>query len=171
MMPPVLFIAALAALSQPTAYSQIGATGEQSEATNGKFSVKMLVTDDLDGFWKAWEGPTPPNISTTSRITRVKPVFAMLVFAGCASGTDGKCKVSVTYSITAPDGSAYGDAIDAEAWSGPSAGQNLIAALSSFGFRLEPQDKLGAYRVTAKMTDEIAHESLTVNETVTAMDN
>ena len=58
------------------------------------------------------------------------------------------------------------------AWTGlPPPGYNLQASLASFGFELEPTDKLGAYRMIARLTDEVAGKTLTVSETVTAVAN
>ncbi|MDQ3077607.1 MAG: hypothetical protein M3Q83_02060 [Pseudomonadota bacterium] len=165
----------VAAASTPSAIeaqagfnTQIGMRGDASEASSGRLRAKILVTPDIDEFWKAWEGPTPPNIVTTGMVTQAKPVHAIILFGGCTPGADGLCKLSVTFTITAPDGSPYGKPVSGQAWSGPAGGDNLLASSASFGFRLEPKDKLGHYQMKATLTDEIARISVAMREGVVA---
>ena len=131
----------------------------------------MIVTPDLDAFWKAWAGPTPPNIITTSTIRQAKPVFAIILFGGCTPSADGRCKLSVTFQMTSPNGSSYGEAVTAAAFEGSAGGEFLQASSASFGFRLEPKDRLGRYQMKAILTDEIARISVTVTEIVIAERN
>lgn len=167
------FAAAMMIAMQPAGnFSRIGTTSDPSEAVIGGFGTKMLVVEDIDAFWAAWDKPEPPQISTTSKITRGKPVHAVLVFNGCAPAPDGNCNLSVVYSITGPDGSAYDKPIEGKAWTGPPPpGFNMQAAVSSFGFELEPADKLGSYRMIAKVTDEVAGKTLTVSQIIEAQAN
>jgi len=143
---------------------------DRSESTNGGFGAKLLIVSDTDAFWKEWEQPDTPHITTTSEISVSAPVFAMIVFHGCSPGGDGKCNVGVTFAITSPDGSVYDKPVTADAWGDvPPPGMNLQASLASMGFQLEPTDKLGTYLISATLVDRIAGKSVTMFEEVEAV--
>ncbi|WP_310468247.1 hypothetical protein [Sphingomonas sp.] len=150
-------------------YTQIGTSGDTSEASNGRLRAKLLVVPDIDAFWKAWEVSTPPQIVTTDTITHAKPVHAVIVFSGCTPGGDGQCKLSVTFAVTAPDGRPYDKETTAAAWEGPAGGDHLLASSASFGFHLETTDQLGRYQMKATLTDEISRTSLTIRKAVVAV--
>lgn len=151
------------------AAAQSGDWTPDQSANGNDFGGKMLVVDDPAAFWKAWEGPTPPHIDTTSIITRSRPVQAMLVFYGCRAGRDGNCNVKVIFSIARPDGKPYGESMSGMAWRGPPApGRNLVASEAAIGFELEVEDALGPYVIKATLTDEISGKSVNLSETVDA---
>ncbi|MDP9423694.1 MAG: hypothetical protein M3Q19_12840 [Pseudomonadota bacterium] len=140
-----------------------------SQASKDGFGVLMVVTDDPEGFMKAWAGPTPPHVSTTEKVTPDKPVETMLLFSGCRAAQDGNCDVSVELSITGPDGKPYGETLKGPIWKGPPAPQyTLQLGQSGLGFILEPQDKLGTYLLQARVTDHVAGTTLAVEQAVTA---
>ena len=142
--------------------------GQPSQAV--EFGGKMLVVDNPEAFWKAWEGPTPPHINTVSTIALSRPVQAMLVFHGCRAGPDGNCRVKVTFSMTGPTGKPYGETLTGYAWRGPPApGFNLQASEASMGFELEPEDPLGQYLMQATLTDEIGGKTINLSEKVDAV--
>lgn len=143
-----------------------------SQASKDGFGVFMLVTDDPEAFMKAWHGPTPPQVSTTERVTRGKPVETRLIFSGCRAAENGNCNVSVELSVTAPDGAPYGETLKGLIWQGPPAPQyNLQLGQSGLGFILEPQDKLGIYTLQANVTDHVAGTILNVQQAVTAAES
>jgi hypothetical protein len=145
------------------------APADPSRATLGGFGVLMVVTSEYDAFWKAWEGSSPPQVSTTEEVTRDQPVHAMLIFSGCRAGPDGDCNVTVQLRVTAPNGSQYGDILEGTVWNGPPAPEyNLQLAESSLGFILEPGDPLGTYTLKASVTDHVADITLKVEQAVTA---
>ena len=161
-----LFLAVLLCVGAP-GYSQ---AADSSEAKDGPFGGKLMIVDDIAAFWRAWEGPTPPHIETVSTMTRAAPVFAVLVFHGCAAGPDGNCDVAVTFSVTAPDGSASDEPVNGIALKGPPApGMNLLASEGSFGFALEPEDKYGRYTLRATLTDRVTGKSVTLQDVVDAV--
>lgn len=140
-----------------------------STVDNGVFATTIIVTNDIEGFWKAWEGPTPPHITTTDVITRSRPAFATMVFTGCKPASDGNCRVTASFSIVAPDGSNYGRQGPMPAWSGPPGpGRSMLVVEGYLGFELEPEDKLGSYIIKGELKDEVAGTSLTVQKTITA---
>jgi hypothetical protein len=143
------------------------AAADPSRASADGFGVQMMITDDHEGFWKAWEGPTPPQLSVTSRTERGKPVHAMLVFSGCKAGADGNCNVTADFDITAPDGSSYGKQMSAQVWKLPPAPDyNLQLSEGSIGFSVEPSEMLGQYKLKARVTDHVARIALAVEAPV-----
>ena len=162
---------ALLAMSAPTVQKP---ARDLSVDQQGDFLAKMMVVPDLNAFWAVWEKPEPPNVETTSQIGIGERVSAIVIFAGCKAAANGKCNVSVSYSMIDEDGAPYGSAstTPGKAWTeAPAPGHNLLASLSAMTFELERKDKLGTYRITAKLTDEVAHKTLTVSQPVTAKTN
>jgi hypothetical protein len=144
---------------------------DPSRASKSGFGVLMLVTSDHEGFWKAWAGTTPPNVSTTDQVTRGRPVHAILLFSGCRPAADGECNVTMELAVSGPSGAAYGETMKAMVWSGPPApAYKLQAAEGSLGFVLEPEDALGRYTLRAAVTDHVAGLTLPVQQTVEAVE-
>src|SRR3982751_4105175 len=147
-------------------------TADPSEARNGDFGAKLLITDDLQGFWTAWDRPENPEVTTTSRITRAKPVFAIVIFHDCKPAADGKCDLSLKFEMRGPDGRPYGEPHGSSPWKGPLPPNHNIQALpATMGFILEQQDKLGGYSIMATLTDNVAGKSVRVSDVVTAVDD
>ena len=142
---------------------------DTSRAARGPFAAMMLVTPDAEAVIAEWQKPEPPHVESTKRITRDDPIFAMLIIAGCRAGADGDCRVSAEFRIRRPDGAPYGEVHRGLALDGPPApGRNLQLAIGSLGFRLDPPDPLGRYTIAATITDEIAGETLIVEQAVDA---
>ncbi len=147
------------------------AAPDPSRASKDGFGVSVFVTPDIEGVWKAWGGPTPPNISVTDQIERGKPVHAMIVFNGCKAAADGNCNVTGIYSITSPDGTAYGEPHGGKIWAGPPApGYNLQLSEGSLGLVVEPDEPLGRYMLKASVTDHVAGITLDVEAPVEAVE-
>lgn len=148
------------------------APANPSRATKDGFGAFMMVTGDYEGFWKAWEGPTPPQLTTTDIVTREKPVHAMIIFSGCRAGAEGNCNVTAEFSISGPDGAPYGDVMQGSLWQGPSMPDyNLQLGEGSIGFILEPEDPFGTYTLKAAITDQVAGITLQVEQAVTAAES
>ncbi|HEX8415579.1 MAG TPA: hypothetical protein VF637_17120 [Sphingomicrobium sp.] len=147
------------------------APARPSQASKDGFGVMLLVTADYEKFLEAWAGPTPPNLPTTSEVSEGKPVHTMVIFSGCRAAADGNCKVTAEFSIMSPDGSVYdGPPKKGPIWTGaPATGYNLQLGDSGLGFRLEPNDRAGVYKIKAVVTDEVANSIVTVEEQVTAI--
>lgn len=148
------------------------APADRSRAASGDFAVSMMVTADYEGFWKAWEGPSPPNVTVTDTAERGRPVHAMILFTGCKAAANGNCDVVAGFSLTGPDGKAYGTPTTGQVWSGPPApARNLQLSAGSLGLVVEPHDPLGRYTLKATVTDRVAGLSLPVERAVTAVDS
>jgi hypothetical protein len=174
-----LLIAAI--LAVPSAAAQTGngfgwklndeaAPADAARASNGNLGAQLMITDDYEGFWKAWEGPSPPQVSVTDRVERGKPVHAMLIFSGCKAAADGNCNLTAEFAIMAPDGTPYGETVTGKVWGGPPpAGYNLQLSEGSIGLVIEPEDSLGQYTFKVSVTDHVAGSMLQVSAPVEAV--
>lgn len=71
--------------------------------------------------------------------------------------------------VTGPDGTPYGEVLDAVVWRKPPAPvPNLQAGDASLGLILERDDPPGRYRVHADVTDRVAGLTVNVERVVTA---
>jgi hypothetical protein len=156
------------ALLASAAFAQ---ASDPSEARDGDFGAKLLVTDDPESFWAQWAQPGTPQLSTTSRIARGQVVEAVIVFYHCKPAVDGNCNIMVHYEMVRPDGRPYQKPLDAIAWHHPPAGgANLMASEAGLGFKLDPPDKLGTYIISATLIDTVSGKSLRLKQTITAVD-
>jgi hypothetical protein len=139
-----------------------------ARATQQGFGVMMLTTDDDAEFMRAWEGPTPPHLVTTTRAARGVPLFAMVLFHDCRAGADGNCNVSAEFTILQPDGAVYGELMRGEIWRGPPAPPGSIRlGASGPALRVEPQDPMGTWKIRARITDHVRGLTIEVELEVT----
>lgn len=152
------------------ASSVAGQAPDSSEARDGEFGAKLLVTDDPESFWAQWMKPGTPHLATTTSVTRERPVETVIVFYDCQAGADGNCNVTVHFEMVRPDGRPYQKPLDGVAWHHPPAlGHNLMPSGAGLGFKLDPPDQLGTYVITATLTDTVAGKTLKLKQTVTAV--
>jgi hypothetical protein len=139
------------------------------QAKNG-FAAILLVTPDLDALVAQWVKPETPHIETTREIVRGEVVYGAFVFAGCRPAADGNCKVTVTFSMVAPNGTPYGKDHQAPAWThAPGPGNNFLLSEGSLGFSLDPPDPLGRYLLRAAVKDEVAGTELHLEQPIEAV--
>jgi len=170
----LLLLAALAAAPSP-ASAQLewqvngqAAPGDRSRASRDGFGVMMMVTPDAQTFWRAWDGPTPPNLVTTDRAIRGQPVTGMVLFSGCGAGPDGNCNLTGEFIVLRPDGTRSGEPLRGSLWRGPPApGYNVQLAEGSLGLIVEPEDPMGVWTLRAIVTDNVRGVTLQVEQQVT----
>ena len=168
----LLLLAALAA-AQPaaaqTGWQNGGAPPEEgSQAAEGGFGAMVLMTDDREGFFRAWDGPTPPNLPVTSRADRDRPVYAMVIFYGCAAGPDGNCNVTAEFTSLRPDGRQDGETMPGGLWEGPALeGQNLRLGTAAAALVVRPPDPAGLWRMQVRVTDRVRGVTLQIVGRVT----
>jgi hypothetical protein len=106
---------------------------------------------------KAWSQPTPPNLRVTTKARRNEPIHQFILYANCSRDDLGRCHLTAHVTITAPDGTAYGEPMAFEALPlGPSAPPGTIGlAPQSIGLTIEDGEQLGTYTVELELTDEI----------------
>jgi hypothetical protein len=142
-----------------------------SEARDGDFGAKLMITDDPAQFWADWVKPDAPHVSTTNHVARSQVVETIIVFHDCTAGLDGNCNVVVRYEMIGPDGRAYSAPREGIAWKRPPApGHNLLPAEVTMGFRLDPWDKLGRYVIIATLTDKLSGKVLRLRDELIAVE-
>lgn len=128
----------------------------------GSLNVLQLWTVDQERFIKEWNQPTPPHLTRDTATVRNQPIFMMIIFGGCATDADGRCKLTGTIEFYDPDGLPYGDVIrDVPIWPSdrpaPSSSTSLYLSPSFVGLRIEDGEKLGSYRIRLTVTDHNAN--------------
>ena len=154
--PRTLFAALLVALAC-TAPS-VAAEGDNIEARAGELRIIHLWTLDPAKFMEAWKGPTPPNLSTSTKTKRNQPIQQFILYANCKQDAAGQCHLSARVEIAAPDGTPYGQPMlfDALPPSPAAPAGTISLAPKSIGFTVEDGEQLGLYRVTLAVTDRNA---------------
>ena len=86
------------------------------------------------------------------------------MYGGCQRDFAGQCHLSAVVTVTAPDGTPYGDPIAFDALPlSPPVAQGFGLAPNSIGLVIEDGEQLGDYTVQLDVTDEIA--GLTASQT------
>lgn len=125
------------------------------EAAAGDLRIIHLWTAEPEAFMEAWMGPTPPTLPTTTRAIRNQRLTQAILFANCTPDDAGECHLAAKVTITAPDGSAYGDPISFDALKGPATHARNVIGLThaGIGLTIEDGEQLGRYRIELAVTD------------------
>ena len=127
--------------------------------------ILQLWSDKPDEFLTEWSKPTTPNLRTTTKIERNKPITGFIIFAGCKADASGKCILQGNLEFRDPDGQIYGETKDVDIWSGPPIdGYNLRLSPVSPAMIIEDGEKLGDYTVRITITDRNADVTATTKE-------
>jgi len=162
----VLALLLLAAAAAPAA-AQDEPLGPQ-EARRDGFGILLLTTNDDQGFLRAWAGPTPPRLETTTIAVRGAPIFGMLLFHGCRAGPEGNCNVTGEFSFLRPDGSPYGEPLRGDVWKAqPAPDGNIQLGTSGSALIVEPHDPAGSWTMRARITDNVRGLTLEVEQRIT----
>ena len=141
--------------------------------SDGEFGVQLVLTDKPDELFAAWEKPGPALLlNETARITRGKPIVGVLFFSGCAPDARGLCEATLRYTISGPDGKAYGKPQNGELWIGkppPPKGQMQLS-IGNIGALIEPKDSLGTYTVVAEVLDKVSKKIMVLKRTFEAVE-
>lgn len=137
----------------------------EGEGRAGDLHIVQLWTADSDAFLAAWAQPTPPNLATSNRTTRNRPLSQFIIFDSCRADAAGHCRLTARITITDPDGAPYGDPMAFTIWDSKPAPppKRLILSPHSIGLVIEDGEKLGTYRVHLAVTDE--HAGVTAEST------
>ncbi|GAB5350217.1 hypothetical protein [Alteriqipengyuania sp. 357] len=145
----------LALVPRAAAAQEAGSAAAQA----GELRIVHLWSADPEAFLAQWNQPDPPTTTapTTTRTARNRPIRQFILYSGCQRDFAAQCHLSAVVTITAPDGTPYGDplAFDALPLSPPVA-QGFGLAPNSIGLVIEDGDQLGEYTVQLAVTDEIA---------------
>jgi hypothetical protein len=151
----LLFVPSLACAEQ---WFQNGEPAEPKPdhgSVNG-FGAMIIMTADsqkaLENWSKLTKGVVIPD---AERVSKGKPIEALVLFSGCAANERGNCVAEVDYVITKPDGSIYAEYKNTELWRNkPALPEGRIGlAIDRVGLIAEPQDPVGAYKVTCVVRD------------------
>jgi hypothetical protein len=137
----------------------------EGEGRAGDLHIIQLWTNDSGAFLAEWARPTPPNLATSSRTTRNRPLSQFIIFDSCRADAAGNCHLTARIAITDPDGAPYGDPMAFAIWDQQPAPppKRLILSPHSIGLVIEDGEKLGTYRVHLSVTDE--HAGVTAEST------
>lgn len=126
------------------------------------FQAMLIVTNKPDSFFEAWNKyPSPdykPEILTTTEVHRGETVVAVIIFTKCLVDKNGNCNSEVDFKLLRPDGSVYADYKGQELLKGKYGlpEDALQLGVANLGFRVEPDDPLGSYKVEAIVRDKFA---------------
>jgi hypothetical protein len=126
----------------------------------------LLLTPDVEKFYKEWSKPQTPNIATAETTKRNEPLTAMVLFTGCkVSGGN----IRVDFIVLKPDGSNYGSQKDVAAWvKKPGAPKGIIqVSEASLRVVIEPKHPAGKYIVKAIVRDLNARAALELEQAFT----
>lgn len=159
------------ALAQWREGGEVVPDSDESRSVDG-FGAMLLITDDPDAFFEAWNRPPSPDykpkIETTDKARRGDTVVGVVIFSGCMPNADGNCTSSVEFKVFRPDGSVYADLEKSELWTDkPVLPPNTLqVGVTTLGFIVEPDDPFGVYRVEAKVLDEVLGKGVTLVQTI-----
>jgi hypothetical protein len=138
------------------------AAGEAQEAPAGAiaFEITLVVTDRGGELFDSWDRTTgkPFSVKSIGTAKRGKFLSALVMFKGCKADGAGNCDADVDYTAYDPSGKVYGKMHNAELWRMKPAPSRGFTQLSRdyMGIVIEPNDPVGAYRVTAVARDRNA---------------
>ena len=152
-------IAMLTLAAQPAAAQEAPPAAAQAANEQTGFRIIPLWSTDPDGFLAAWGQPTPPTLATTLQTVRNQPIQQFILYANCARNEQDRCHLRARVTMTAPDGSAYGEPIEFDALpaNAPVVPQDRIGlAPNSVGIRVDDDELLGFYTVDLELTDMVS---------------
>jgi hypothetical protein len=154
---------ALAAAAPLAAQEAASPVPDNVEAAAGDLRIIHLWTTDHEAFMQAWAGPTPPRLPTASRVERNRRITQAILYVNCEPDDAGACHLAATVTITAPDGTPYGEPLVFDAFKGPATVPrgNIGLAPNSIGLTIEDGEQLGRYRIALAVTDRNAGRTAT----------
>ena len=160
----VLILQPAQAQTHPT--SETPPAKEDNVKASKGFGAQLWLTDDAEFFTNWNKESAGVLIRSTETATIGKPIFSVIIFANPGADSNGLCNVTGDIIVKKPDGSVYGDTIDANFWRNlppPSIGQ-LQLAVDYLGIAIEENDPFGTYTVEAKVIDQINDITITLHK-------
>ena len=126
-------------------------------AKSGDFRATLVLAEDKAAFQDVWDRPATarePAIWTLDRVTIGIPVYAFVLFSGCAPDSTGRCLVEASFEILRPDGSSLVSVPAIPIWNGPPlpAG-HLQMAEQSVEIIFDDEEPVGSYRIQGHVND------------------
>ena len=124
---------------------------------SGDFRATLVLAEDKAAFQDVWDRPATarePAIWTLDRIAVGEPVYAFVLFSGCAPDAAGRSLTEASFEILRPDGSSLVSVPVFPLWNGrsPPAG-HLQMSEKSLDIAFDEEEPLGSYRIRSKVCD------------------
>ena len=150
------------AQTQPT--SETSPTKEENVKASKGFGASLWLTDDAD-FFDNWNKESAGVLVRPAETATIgKPIFTVITFANPGADSNGLCNVTGDIVVKKPDGSVYGDTIDANFWKNlpPPPPVQIQLAYDYLVIAIEAKDPSGTYTVEAKVIDQVNDIQLTL---------
>ncbi len=141
---------------------------KSNQGSVGNFGAMILMTTDSKKALENWSKPTAGvHIPDASKVTKGKPIEALVLFSGCAANEHGNCVTEVDYKIIKPTGEVYAEYKNTELWRDKPAlpKGRLGLAVDRVGLIAEPEDPFGIYKVTCLVKDLVARSKFSIYST------
>ena len=124
--------------------------------SKGDFGVTLFIVNEKE-FFKVWNKPSQSvNIDIVEKIHKGDEVIFPIVFSGCGTGKDGKCKLKGSTLVLAPDGKEYAKVNNMSIFDNkPQPNLTLNVSQEYIKVIIEPSDKLGTYKVKVRVRDVV----------------
>ena len=117
----------------------------------------LLLAEDEAAFQDVWDRPTTarePAIWTVDQVAVDEPVYAFVLFSGCAPDAAGRCALVASFEILRPDGSSLVSMPEIPLWNGPPPqAENLQMAKQSMEIAFDEKEPLGTYLIRSEVCD------------------
>ncbi len=122
--------------------------------SKGDFGATLFIVNEKE-FFKVWNKPSKSvNIDIVEKIHKGDEVIFPIVFSGCGTGKDGKCKLKGSTLVLAPDGKEYTKVNNMSLFDNkPQPNLALNVSQEYIKVIIEPSDKLGTYKVKVRVRD------------------
>jgi hypothetical protein len=160
----VVFLLPAKAQTQPT--SETSPAKEENVKASKGFGASLWLTDDAE-FFENWNKESAGVlIHSTETATIGKPIFTVIIFANPEADSNGLCNVTGDITVKKPDGSVYGDTIDANFWKNlpPPPPRQIQLAYDYLVIAIEEKDPSGTYTVEAKVIDQVSDIRITLHK-------
>ena len=166
----LVLICLTAASTMGVAFSQGREDGKEVRVTpwrkqQGSFAVMLTLSSDPDGFMQAWKTPEyKPKFDAPSTVKPGEKIAGFLLISDCKAGKEGRCDVTADLLVTRPDRSTYAEKKGVEVWKGKPVPGVLQLSEANLTMKVEPDDPLGIYLMTAAVRDNVAEVTLNLEK-------
>ncbi|MBA3832779.1 MAG: hypothetical protein H0X34_12970 [Chthoniobacterales bacterium] len=110
------------------------------------FGAQLFLTQDA-GVLQKWNTPELPKIAPVTKARRDLPILTVLLFAAPGTDRSGRADVMCDFIAHKPDGSLYGQQLNAVVWKREYPAHSGIQLSEGYmGIRIEPKDPAGTIR-------------------------
>jgi hypothetical protein len=118
--------------------------------------LARTLSEDKLAFKDVWDRPftaREPVVWTLDRALRGQPVFAFVLFSGCAD-EDQECTIDASLEIYRPDGTPVATVPDILLWRGPAPpATHLQMSEQSLEIGFDDQEPLGVFQIQCQVCE------------------